>query len=418
MIPGGAALLIAAAGSSTRAGIGGKKEYAPIADPATGKQRSVLDLAVSRLLSSDLFDLLVVACPPGQEEAAREACAGSLAENGDVPALFVGGGSTRRQSVLAGLRAIAGRGDVAGRAGIASVLVHDGARPWASPELARRVLEGIGPSEACVPLLPLVDTIKGVGPEGIVESHPSRSSFGAAQTPQGFPFPAILLVHEDAEAGRGPFGGLDESLYTDDAAIWGLAGGITRSVEGERDNRKITYREDFLSHPGRLSGGQAELRVGRGWDIHRLALGRPLMIGGVQVPFAYGEDAHSDGDVLIHAVIDALLGAAALGDIGKLFPDTDPEWKGADSKRLLALARDKVAKAGWTMDNLDCNVILQAPKLAPHIDAMRAQLAGILGAPESAVSIKAKTAEGLGPVGEGRAIEASAIALLRKTNGH
>jgi 2-C-methyl-D-erythritol 2,4-cyclodiphosphate synthase len=153
-------------------------------------------------------------------------------------------------------------------------------------------------------------------------------------------------------------------------------------------------------------------RVGEGWDVHALVAGRPLILGGVTIPHSHGLAGHSDADALAHAITDALLGAAALGDIGRHFPDTDPAFAGADSLHLLAEAARRVRAAGWTIGNIDSTVVAQAPKLAPHIDAMRARLAAALDLPIGAVNVKAKTAEKLGPVGEGRAIEARAIALL------
>ncbi|MDP1692328.1 MAG: 2-C-methyl-D-erythritol 2,4-cyclodiphosphate synthase [Burkholderiaceae bacterium] len=154
------------------------------------------------------------------------------------------------------------------------------------------------------------------------------------------------------------------------------------------------------------------IRIGEGWDIHALVVGRPLVLGGVAIPYHFGLDGHSDADVLAHAITDALFGAAALGDIGRHFPDTDPAFEGADSMRLLAEAARRVREAGFEIANIDSTVIAQAPKLAPHIDAMRARLADVLGMAIDQVNVKAKTAEKMGPVGEGRAIEARAVCLL------
>ena len=157
---------------------------------------------------------------------------------------------------------------------------------------------------------------------------------------------------------------------------------------------------------------QPELRIGEGWDVHQLVIGRPLVLGGVTVPHTHGLLGHSDADALLHAITDALLGAAGLGDIGQLFPDTDPAHAGADSAVLLARAYERVQAAGWALNNIDSTIVAQAPKMAPHISAMRARIAQVLGVAVDAVNVKAKTAEKLGPVGEGRAIEARAVCLL------
>jgi 2-C-methyl-D-erythritol 4-phosphate cytidylyltransferase/2-C-methyl-D-erythritol 2,4-cyclodiphosphate synthase len=225
-----------------------------------------------------------------------------------------------------------------------------------------------------------------------------------AQTPQGFRLGPLLEAHRRADAE-----GVDA---TDDAELWARYAGPVAWTEGERDNRKITFREDLAFRPGRPAGdGPPFFRVGEGWDIHRLVPGRRLLLGGVEVPSDRGEEGWSDGDVLLHAVIDALLGSAALGDIGLLFPPGALEWKDADSRDLTRRARDLVRHTGWRPVNLDCTVILERPKLAPYRDAIRTSLAELLDMETEAVSFKAKTMEGLGPVGEGRAVEARAVLL-------
>ncbi len=380
MIPS-VAVVVTAAGKSERFG-GGKKEYRPLGGS------TVLANSLSAFLDLPGLVALVVTVPPGGAPDARAALGPGLA--GRVR--FVEGGSSRRESVLSGLRALA---DVDPDL----VLVHDGARPFVTRDLAERVARAASASEAIVPLVPLVDTPKEVDADGLVVRHPPRGLTRAAQTPQGFCYRKLLAAHETAHAeGRD---------FTDDAELYAAYAGPVRFVEGESSNRKITFPGD-LDATSRASA----VRTGQGWDIHRLVPNRRLILGGVEIPFDVGEDGHSDGDVLFHALTDAVLGAAALGDIGAHFPPSDTRWKDAPSRvffeRALSLARD----SGWAVVNLDCTVILERPKLRPHVDAIRASIAEAAGLPVDSVSVKAKTCEGLGPVGEGRAVEAQAIATL------
>ena len=181
-------------------------------------------------------------------------------------------------------------------------------------------------------------------------------------------------------------------------------------IPGESKNIKITYPKDITKNSCEI-----ENRIGLGYDIHRLAEGRPLVLGGVKIPFAKGEVGHSDGDALLHAITDAVLGASALGDIGSYFPDTDEKWRGADSKKLLSLAWNAVKKSGWQLQNLDCVIKMQKPKFIPHREKVRNTIAKIFGVPQERIFVKAKTAESLGDVGRGDAIECQAICLLRRT---
>lgn len=411
------AVLITAAGRGER--FGAKKETAELSG------RTVLDRSVSAFIGLPGLSALVITAPLGSETSLREALAADTLSDletrlGDRFAV-VPGGATRRDSVRLGLEALAralAPADAAAGTGAPLpealrdmvVLVHDGARPWLSHDLAERVASAAARAGACVPVTGLLETPKEISPDGLVVRHPPRSTLANAQTPQGFRLGPLLDAHRRAEAE-----GVDA---TDDAELWARYVGPVAWTEGERANRKITFREDLGFRPvagtPESASGAADaepFRVGEGWDIHRLVPGRRLMLGGVEVPSDLGEDGWSDGDVLLHAVIDALLGSAALGDIGFRFPPGAPEWKDADSRDLTRQARDLVLRAGWRPVNLDCTVVLERPKLAPYRDAIRAVLAELLDMDAEAVSFKAKTMEGLGPVGEGRAVEARAVLL-------
>ncbi len=413
------AVVITAAGSSQRFG-GGKKELVRLGG------RSVLDLALSSFLQLPGLEALVITAPAGREDELRSALSpeslAALERLGPGRFAVVPGGPSRRDSVRLGLEALeSALGGAAPPAAAALddviALVHDGARPWASADLVRRVAESAAEKGACVPIVPLVDTPKELGPDGLIARHPVRASLGCVQTPQGFGLGGLLEAHRRAVAD-----GID---CTDDAELWDCYVGPVSWIPGEEANRKVTVRSDLGSDPaaggpeGAASPGAGAsayaFRVGQGWDLHRLVPGRPLMIGGVEVPSEKGEDAHSDGDVLLHAVIDAILGAAALGDIGTHFPPSDAKWKGADSRGLARRAAALVRDAGWEIVNLDCTVILERPRLGPHRDAICDSIASCLGVGRGAVSFKAKTSEGVDAVGEGRAVEAQAVALLRRS---
>jgi len=240
-----------------------------------------------------------------------------------------------------------------------------------------------------------------------IERHLIRENVYTAQTPQGFAFPEILAAHEKA-AKREEQDGFE---YTDDAEVWGEFAGQVAVIPGDSENRKITYPEDI--EPKLNSKTQVSIqRIGLGRDLHRLVSGRKFLLGGVEIPFDKGELGHSDGDVLAHAVCDAILGAARLGDIGELFPDSDPAYKDADSMELLKRAWQLVKAQGWRLANLDCVVSCEKPKILPYRDRIRFSLAKALDANPALVFVKGKTAEGLGPIGNGEAVEAITVCLL------
>ncbi|MCR4886342.1 MAG: 2-C-methyl-D-erythritol 2,4-cyclodiphosphate synthase [Clostridiales bacterium] len=326
----------------------------------------------------------VLVARAGDEDLFR----GALAAYG-VPALaVVPGGEDRQSSALAGLRALPADADIA--------LIHDGARPFVTEEIVRRVMESVETHGSGVAAVPARDTVKRADPEGRVLETLDRSELWQMQTPQGFPVRDLLRAHETAP-GR----------YTDDAALMEAAGYPVRLVMGGYDNIKLTSPEDL-----RMANGMLTPRVGTGWDAHRLTEGRELWLGGVKIPYEKGLLGHSDADAALHALTDAMLGAAALGDIGKLFPDSDEKYKGISSLILLEEAARVIAGRGFSIGNVDVTILAQAPKLAPYIPQMREKIAGALKIGVDQVSVKATTSEGMGFEGRGEGISAQATAVL------
>ena len=316
------------------------------------------------------------------------------------PVQIVAGGATRAESAKNGV--LAAHGEL--------VAVHDAARPFVSPAVIAAVLEAAARCGAAAPAVPVKDTIKqavpGDGktvPEAcLVHSTPDRSTLYAVQTPQCFDRAQYLaaLQELDAEKAR---------LVTDDCSLFELTGRPVQLTQGDYANLKITTREDL---PRLVQKEETRMRIGHGYDVHRLVEGRKLILGGVEIPFEKGLLGHSDADVLAHAVMDAVLGAAALGDIGQHFPDNDPAYAGADSLELARHVARILSEHGYRVENIDATILCQRPKLAPHIPAMRANLAAAFGLPVDAVSVKATTEEHLGFTGEGLGIAAHAVALI------
>ena len=316
------------------------------------------------------------------------------------PVQIVAGGATRAESAKNGV--LAAHGEL--------VAVHDAARPFVSPAVIAAVLEAAARCGAAAPAVPVKDTIKqavpGDGktvPEAcLVRSTPDRSTLYAVQTPQCFDRTQYLaaLQELDAEKAR---------LVTDDCSLFELTGRPVQLTQGDYANLKITTREDL---PRPVQKEETRMRIGHGYDVHRLVEGRKLILGGVEIPFEKGLLGHSDADVLAHAVMDAVLGAAALGDIGQHFPDNDPAYAGADSLELARHVARILSEHGYRVENIDATILCQRPKLAPHIPAMRANLAAAFGLPVDAVSVKATTEEHLGFTGEGLGIAAHAVALI------
>jgi 2-C-methyl-D-erythritol 4-phosphate cytidylyltransferase/2-C-methyl-D-erythritol 2,4-cyclodiphosphate synthase len=305
----------------------------------------------------------------------------------------VPGGETRQESVRRGLESLA-------RDPPERVLIHDGVRPLVSTALIDRVLAALSTHAAALPALPVVDTLKR-GEAGTVGGTVDRAGLYRAQTPQGFSYAQIMAAHRR-------FAG---AAMTDDAALAEAAGIPVALVEGDEDNIKITEPAD-LARAERLLAANRRARTGLGFDVHRLAPGDGLILLGVRVPGPLRLVGHSDADVGLHALTDALLGALGAGDIGSHFPPSDPRWAGADSAIFLSHARDLVAGAGGRIDHVDVTVICERPKVGPHRTAMTTRVAELLVVAPGRVSIKATTTEGLGFPGRGEGIAAQAIATV------
>ena len=346
--------------------------------------------------------LALAACPQVGElcvvcrEEDRPRVEGLLRDMTDKPFTVVAGGRERQDSVLNGVGALSPERNY--------LLIHDGARPFVTPELASAVCRDAVAYGAATAAVPSKDTCKLSDGEGFVESTPPRERLMAIQTPQAFEREMYLYAARRAQAA-----GLS---YTDDCQLIEAAGGQVRLTPGDYRNIKLTTPEDRQAARAYLGKGEKAMRVGSGYDVHKLVEGRKLILGGVEVPFEKGLLGHSDADVLAHAIADALLGAAALGDIGKLFPDTDPAYEGADSLVLLERVCALLGEKGFSIGNIDATLIAQRPKLAPFIPQMRENLAKACGVSLSQVSVKATTEEGLGFTGSGEGMAASAVCLL------
>ena len=313
---------------------------------------------------------------------------------------IVTGGTTRAESAKNGVLAAAGE----------LVAVHDAARPFVSQAVITAALEAAARCGAAAPAVPVKDTIKAAArgngktvPDAcLVYTTPDRSTLYAVQTPQCFDRAEYLAALEELDAEKA-------RLVTDDCSLFELTGRAVQLTQGDYANYKITTRED-LPRPEQKE--EHKMRIGHGYDVHRLVEGRKLILGGVEVPFEKGLLGHSDADVLAHAVMDAVLGAAALGDIGQHFPDNDPAYAGADSLKLAGHVAQILKEHGYRIENIDATLLCQRPKLAPYIPAMRQNLADAFGLPVDAVSVKATTEEHLGFTGEGLGIAAHAVALI------
>jgi 2-C-methyl-D-erythritol 4-phosphate cytidylyltransferase/2-C-methyl-D-erythritol 2,4-cyclodiphosphate synthase len=284
------------------------------------------------------------------------------------------------------------------------VVIHDGARPLVTDAVIRRVVDAAFDMGAAIAALRASDTVKRADAAGRIVETLSRDEIYLAQTPQAFRVDVLrdaLSIPVDA---------------TDEAALAEQAGHVVQLVEGDPRNLKVTTPDDLALAEGLLGASSAapSMRIGNGYDLHRLVEGRPLILGGVTIPFDKGLLGHSDADVVCHAVTDAILGAAGAGDIGRHFPDTDPTWKDANSLDLLRRAAAIVAAAGCAVVNVDVVVIAQRPKLAPHVDAIRARVASAIGCDPSQVSVKGKSNEGMDSIGAGESIAAHAVALLTR----
>jgi 2-C-methyl-D-erythritol 4-phosphate cytidylyltransferase / 2-C-methyl-D-erythritol 2,4-cyclodiphosphate synthase len=375
--------IIAAGGRGERLGAGQPKQFLSIAG------QTILERSVRAFLTHAAVDDVVVALPAELAGAPPAYLTGTA-----KPLRVVAGGARRQDSVAAAFRAVPARTDV--------IVVHDAARPFASADLIARTIAAAAESGAALAAVAARDTVK-LADGSVVRATLDRRTIYLAQTPQAFRRNVLrdaLALSNDA---------------TDDASLAEQAGHTVRIVEGEATNIKITTPEDLaMAEAINRAGGApaAAARVGTGYDLHRLVEGRLLILGGVTIPFDLGLAGYSDADVVCHAVTDAILGAAGAGDIGRHFPNTDPQWQGASSIDLLRRAAAIVREMGLAVVNVDATVIAERPKLVPHIDAMRANLAEALGVSADRISLKGKTNEGVGELGRGEAIAVHAVALL------
>jgi 2-C-methyl-D-erythritol 4-phosphate cytidylyltransferase/2-C-methyl-D-erythritol 2,4-cyclodiphosphate synthase len=375
--------LVVAAGTGSRFGGTLPKQYLPLGGA------NVLRHAVTALASHPRIANVVVAIRPEDREMFNRSVAGLDL----LPP--VAGGATRQDSVRLGLEALAACRP-------RWVLIHDGARPFPDRELIDRVVEALDRAAAAIPCLPLRDTIKRAE-NGRIRETVDRSALWRAQTPQGFHFEAILAAHR-AAIGR---------ALTDDAAVAEAAGLMPLLVEGSEDNLKITTPQDLAAAERLLALRCADIRVGQGFDVHSFGPGEHVMICGVRIPHGMSLAGHSDADVGLHALTDAVLGAIGAGDIGLHFPASEPRWRGAASERFLRHAVDLVAAQGGGVAAVDVTIICEHPKIAPHRAAMVERLAAILGIAPDRVSVKATTTERLGFLGRGEGIAAQAVATVR-----
>ncbi|MDT3686727.1 MAG: bifunctional 2-C-methyl-D-erythritol 4-phosphate cytidylyltransferase/2-C-methyl-D-erythritol 2,4-cyclodiphosphate synthase [Pseudorhodoplanes sp.] len=384
-MPSSVAALVLAAGRGLRSGPGIPKQYRDLEQ--TSAVRASLGLFLGH---PDVGRVLPVIHPDDVDLF-------EIASHGFQLPKAVFGGATRQASVLAGLSALeANTPDL--------VLVHDAARPFATPALIDRAIAAGRASGAAVPALPINDTVKEVDAAGRIMRTINRATLRTVQTPQAFDFKALLAAHRRAEKA-----GLMD--FSDDAALAEWAGMSVTVFEGESTNMKLTTSEDFVR--AQALANQTEVRTAMGFDVHAFGSGDHIMLGGVCIPFDRGLSGHSDADVGLHALVDALLGTLAEGDIGTHFPPSDPKWKGASSDLFLEFAVERVRARGGTIAHLDLTIVCEAPKIGPHRDAIRARIAGIAAIDVSRVAVKATTSEGLGFTGRGEGIVAYATATVR-----
>jgi len=363
------------------------KQFRPVGGEA------VLRRCLSALAGCGFVHMIQPVIRPGDEALYRQTADG-LSTNEPVH-----GGATRQDSVRAGLEALEALAPDL-------VLIHDAARPFVTAALIARAIEAAQETGAAIPALAVTDTIKSVDSQGRVGETLNRATLRAVQTPQAFAFAPILEAHRRAEReGRNDF--------TDDAAIAEWAGMQVKVFDGDSANIKITYPEDFMRAEAMQLANLSDIRTGSGIDVHAFGTGDHVMIGGVRIAHSQALTGHSDADVGLHALTDAILGALADGDIGAHFPPSDPQWKGASSDRFLKFACDRVTARGGRIAHLDLTIVCEAPKIGPHRDAIREMIARIAGVTVDRVAVKATTSEQLGFTGRREGIAAYATATIR-----
>ncbi len=376
--------LIVAAGRGSRFGDAKPKQYARLGG------KPLLRWVIEAFLAHPAVATVCCVIHPEDEAAYANASAGL-----ELAAPVVGG-LTRQASVRLGLEALAARSSPPHQ-----VLIHDAARPLVPKGVIDRVLQALAQSPGAIPALPVVDTIKQSASGQRIEATVPRQSLWRAQTPQGFRFDAILSAHRSAAEGN----------FTDDADLLQAAGAAVALVEGDEAMLKVTTAAD-LARLEALLAGAYETRTGFGYDVHAFGPGDSVMLGGVRIPHSRGLSGHSDADVGLHALCDAIYGALADGDIGQHFPPSDTAWRGADSAEFLRHAAARVAARGGRILHLDLTLVCERPKIGPHRDAMRARIAAIAGLALDRVAVKATTSEKLGFTGREEGIAAHAVATL------
>jgi 2-C-methyl-D-erythritol 4-phosphate cytidylyltransferase/2-C-methyl-D-erythritol 2,4-cyclodiphosphate synthase len=384
----GVAAVVVAAGRGTRSGLDYPKQYKLMGG------RPMVHASLRAFAEHPSVDRVVPVIHP--DDTARFAAAA----DGLRLAPPVRGAATRQGSVRAGLEALAAHAP-------AVVLVHDAARPFTSQALIERAIAAARASGAAIPALPVTDTVKLVDREGRVEATLDRSALRTVQTPQAFNYAALMDAHKRAlAAGREDF--------SDDAALIEWAGLRVTVFDGEQGNIKMTTPEDFARIAREAQMGLSDVRTGIGYDIHAFDHGGDhVWLGGVKIANARKLQGHSDADVALHALTDAILGALADGDIGVHFPPSDEKWRGASSDRFLAFAVERVKSRGGAVAHLDIAIVCEEPKVNPHRDAMRARIAAIAGVPIDRVAIKATTSEKMGFTGRAEGLVAMATATVR-----
>lgn len=382
------AALVVAGGGGTRAGAGKPKQFRLIAGvPVLRRSLQLftdhreIDAVQAVIRPEDLPDYQILS-------AGLPKC---------LPATV--GGATRQASVHAGLESLAA-------AGPRFVLVHDAARPFAGRSLIDRAIVAVRENSAAIPAIAVTDTIKRVDSAGKIIANIERSELRAVQTPQAFRFDELLAAHRKAAA-EGC------SDFTDDAALMEWTGATVTTFEGNTHNTKLTTADDFSRAAAYAASELGDVRTGTGYDVHAFTDGDHVTLGGVRIPYNRRLSGHSDADVLLHAMTDAILGAIGDGDIGQHFPPSDTQWRGADSAVFLKFAAERTRARGGMIAHLDGTLICEAPKIGPHREAMRARIAEICGIEPGRVGVQATTNEGLGFIGRNEGIAAMAVATVR-----
>ena len=392
-MPSRVSLIVVAAGRGARLGATTPKQYLACAG------KPLICHALEALAAARAYCAATVVIHPDDRalyDSALAFLSPAAATAFGPPAL---GGVSRQQSVRAGLEAqSAAAPDI--------VLVHDGARVFLSAALVERAVAAAERFGAAAPGAALSDTVKQVDSDGRIVAAPDRAAFRAVQTPQAFSYPLILDAHRRADAA-----GIDG--LTDDAAVAGWAGHETYVFDGDPANMKVTTMDDFSAAEARLLDAAADIRVGQGFDVHAFAAGDHVWLGGVRIPHDNSLAGHSDADVCLHALADALYGALADGDIGSHFPPTDPQWRGARSEIFLRHAVQRVRERGGELSHLDVTLVCEAPKIGPHREAMRVRIAEIAGVTIDRCAVKATTSERLGFTGRKEGIACFALATVR-----